>query len=900
MKNSSLAKPAQVIEFLRQSNSLRPTGNVGAISGLANSSLDWERLFPAGGLLVDATRPCQASVDASFELDDTDFLRLAFEDPWKRHYSEEELNMFVSGVKNPLDDEESRRHAQYMGECFALDLPRDFPFDALAWYQPIHFFGEQWGICLKTVAVQNMATDIARRLPYDGIELRKLSRESRALLCRQCQRAAFLCLYFHESYHHLTESFAIRWAAERGDSSYLDYKKNVYRATFLTPDCLEESLANAYSYRCLKSSSVSLKNLLPAVRKATLAYLKKDMFPNSPPGYREALHYLEESGFRSGEKELRRQIRTGELRASSSAPGRRPENLILMEFLTLREPSESRLGASPGRPLSISPQDDGAHLFEPLFDLRYKVMVCHFNMSQDCQRLSPDTPFHKGILKLLEAKFLSFPLNVDLLCNSFDSKALLPMEIQSITKELFRRIYKTAYREASEGESSLPHDDARDVAMVALSEIAIKKMPASEIPRELSGDLLDDLKGRVRVIVRSRVKDHLRRKYAQKRGGGENLIPLERESEEEESSRSKESLDHPDFPRSPEPSVVCQTKENEAIVEQVLEHLDQRSREILTDRYLGEMSSQEVAEKHGINENSVRKVVQRALIKAGKVLSQSSIAEIGNELFCFILENRSLLNAPTPSFLGKDWLPEMEDFWLDSIKMVDKECSSEEMDAFFSIIESMIEEGASEKLQETYLSIFQFVENWLPLIKNNLSEGIDESRLAALLNLTNPDENFQFMELQENFDSLFARYSRASSFRYFEIASQSRSQLQSSFSCDGPGVYLIWKEGEKRPLYIGSAGKVSKKLEIGKSTVKKRMFQASTPYHFDKNKPILRFCPKDATVPPSGYSHSIPVPELRIGVFITPPNLAPAVLEHLLIQGFINQFGDLPEANQKI
>jgi hypothetical protein len=37
-----------------------------------------------------------------------------------------------------------------------------------------------------------------------------------------------------------------------------------------------------------------------------------------------------------------------------------------------------------------------------------------------------------------------------------------------------------------------------------------------------------------------------------------------------------------------------------------------------------------------------------------------------------------------------------------------------------------------------------------------------------------------------------------------------------------------------------------------------------------------------------------------MSIFTLPPPQAPAVLEHVLLQGFINEFDRLPVANQKI
>jgi hypothetical protein len=53
-------------------------------------------------------------------------------------------------------------------------------------------------------------------------------------------------------------------------------------------------------------------------------------------------------------------------------------------------------------------------------------------------------------------------------------------------------------------------------------------------------------------------------------------------------------------------------------------------------------------------------------------------------------------------------------------------------------------------------------------------------------------------------------------------------------------------------------------------------------------------------VPPEGYFREVPVADLTLTLFALPHPQSPAVLEHVLLQGFINEFGRLPTANQKI
>ena len=153
-------------------------------------------------------------------------------------------------------------------------------------------------------------------------------------------------------------------------------------------------------------------------------------------------------------------------------------------------------------------------------------------------------------------------------------------------------------------------------------------------------------------------------------------------------------------------------------------------------------------------------------------------------------------------------------------------------------------------------------------------------------------------ELTSTFTALYAQYGEV--FRLTTHEGADRANLMQTVPGEFPGVYLIWKKGVPQPLYIGSSGKIGPDLSPSGSNVKRRLFGANTPYHFDKNAPVWRYGPTTAGVPPAGYFYEVPISDLRMSIFALPPPQAPAVLEHLLLQGFINEFGRLPVANQKI
>ena len=118
------------------------------------------------------------------------------------------------------------------------------------------------------------------------------------------------------------------------------------------------------------------------------------------------------------------------------------------------------------------------------------------------------------------------------------------------------------------------------------------------------------------------------------------------------------------------------------------------------------------------------------------------------------------------------------------------------------------------------------------------------------------------------------------------------------------GVYIIYRLEQIEPLYIGSAGKLkrgsSAVINTGQ-TVRQRLFNANQPYYFDRGQDVhvWRYSPFDPHVPPAGYHANIPISDIRIESFHLPDTHAPSTLEHLLLQACVNEFGNLPLANQK-
>ena len=185
-------------------------------------------------------------------------------------------------------------------------------FDFCAWYQPIHFFGYDWGIFVREDCIVDLATTIACFMPRSHPA--GLHYPGHHYLVNQLVLAGFLSYFFHEHFHHKVESFGIRlWVVEK-TARYVPYKHAVYRPTYPSKDNLEEALANADSYRRFGTRPYTAR-LDPDVRKALRAALRF-LFSLSPPGYREASRYLAKPEFEPALWKLQAQIQDASLTPS--------------------------------------------------------------------------------------------------------------------------------------------------------------------------------------------------------------------------------------------------------------------------------------------------------------------------------------------------------------------------------------------------------------------------------------------------------------------------------------------------------------------------------------------------------------------------------------------------------
>ena len=200
---------------------------------------------------------------------------------------QQDLENIIAGDNNKI---QSRRQLR----------PPEPPEPHCAWYCPIHYFGHGWGIYIRESCILSHALDIASFVHWPSV------RAPYHEIARHLLRSAFYVFFLHEQFHHKVESLGFRLLVSTGIDRYRPYKRNVYRPTFLSADCLEESLANAEIYRRL-SEKRYVKRVEHAIREGLKLYLKASI-PMQPPGYREGMRYLSDNPYRDGLYNLQSQI----------------------------------------------------------------------------------------------------------------------------------------------------------------------------------------------------------------------------------------------------------------------------------------------------------------------------------------------------------------------------------------------------------------------------------------------------------------------------------------------------------------------------------------------------------------------------------------------------------------
>jgi predicted RNA binding protein YcfA (HicA-like mRNA interferase family) len=210
---------------------------------------------------------------------------------------EEDLQQLESILDGLLE-----RQGSLSDEDIHARLSQAAGWDIAAWYQPIHFFGDDWGIFIKERSIRDTALMIAHFIAPSSV-LRHTSRTWLKLL----YRSALYIYFLHEQYHHKIECLGLRLHVIQRQSSYIPYHKLIYAGATGTDDQLEEALANAESYSRLNTEPYK-SCIGEDVLRATRDFLAA-RFPVDPPGYRKASHYLTFAKFSRGENVLQAQVK---------------------------------------------------------------------------------------------------------------------------------------------------------------------------------------------------------------------------------------------------------------------------------------------------------------------------------------------------------------------------------------------------------------------------------------------------------------------------------------------------------------------------------------------------------------------------------------------------------------
>jgi len=173
--------------------------------------------------------------------------------------------------------------------------------DRLAWYAPLHFAGERWGIYITEDSVIRLAGRICGHLSDRQVTNPEVAR--RAL------RSALRTLYFHEAFHHCTESFAIRLELIEKRERYRTYHREVYQPQSGEDEPLEEALACADMVR-RQPRAMGKGSTASAVREATVRMLEA-WIPNLPSGYRKGLEFKDHAKFDEAKNRLSALIQSG-------------------------------------------------------------------------------------------------------------------------------------------------------------------------------------------------------------------------------------------------------------------------------------------------------------------------------------------------------------------------------------------------------------------------------------------------------------------------------------------------------------------------------------------------------------------------------------------------------------
>ena len=201
-------------------------------------------------------------------------------------------------IERVIESEETKIAEKAKRRILQRDRPAPEPH--CAWYCPIHYFGRSWGIYIRESCILSISKDIACEIDWRQVKL------PRHAIAAELLRSAFYVFFLHEQFHHKVESLGFRLLVSTASDRYRPYKTKVYRPAYLSSDCLEESLANADSYRRLSEPRFT-KRISSPIRTGLRKFLRSS-FAMQPPGYKDALNYLDPADYQAGIYKLQSQM----------------------------------------------------------------------------------------------------------------------------------------------------------------------------------------------------------------------------------------------------------------------------------------------------------------------------------------------------------------------------------------------------------------------------------------------------------------------------------------------------------------------------------------------------------------------------------------------------------------
>ena len=182
--------------------------------------------------------------------------------------------------------------------------------DALAWYLPVHYFGEESAIYIREDALLDVVVGIARKVPESSLR-------NSGVIEAICS-SAFSVLFLHEMFHHKTESFAIRAEVIEQRRLYLPYMDMTSSLLNAGSDLvIEEAIACAQMINRLGEPRYSRG--IPSEVKAARRQLMHEWIPTLGPSYRRGLEFVPQRAHDAGLRDLYCQV--GE---ATTTPDRNP------------------------------------------------------------------------------------------------------------------------------------------------------------------------------------------------------------------------------------------------------------------------------------------------------------------------------------------------------------------------------------------------------------------------------------------------------------------------------------------------------------------------------------------------------------------------------------------------